>query len=538
MLVHRLADPEKMKLQAREKAREAWGRDLAIGGLALQWLPLPALVATDVTLGDGPEGSDSWKAHADRAILGLELFPLLVGKVRPRNLQFDGDVGHEGRTAKVTASLHDISNYGRPDAVSEGKFEVNWGKTQARVTGRIPLQPQLRGAAFKAELESTGLNDMLGFFGVERPRATAPARATLEVRHRDDRIEVAGVDATLGKHKASGEVRISTAADKPVIDARVQADRLDWAQALVESGDVPVAPLPADQVVYDRPIAWPLLQALQGKQGTIEARLGSLRVRNGIELQQVKADMTFDGDVLDVKTFTANLLGGAAKGTMHFEGRKKAVRVNVEGSHLLLERWFKERGSDAHFTGGPMAITAKLAATGDSMRDFSRVMSGNVAIRMGPGTYVSPRAGEAEAKMASFALKQPDGGIAFECASAELPFEHGRAVGSAIVGARSDLSRLVTSGYVSLRDVAVDLRGRLRPKPGLGAGWADIAKDIRISGNLRDMKVTLDPQDAGKRVLRAGAAVATLGMSLAGSARNRARGDDDPCAEVLEAAHK
>jgi hypothetical protein len=158
---------------------------------------------------------------------------------------------------------------------------------------------------------------------------------------------------------------------------------------------------------------------------------------------------------------------------------------------------------------------------------------------MGPGTYVSQRAGEAEAKMASFALKEPDPGIAFECASAELPFEHGRAAGSAIVAARSDLSRLVTSGYVSMRDVAVDLRGRLRARPGLGAGLSNIAKDIRISGNLRDMKVTLDPADAGNRVLRAGAAIATLGLSLKGSAANNARREDvDPCAAVFQVAHR
>jgi len=215
----------------------------------------------------------------------------------------------------------------------------------------------------------------IGFFGLERPRATAPARATLQLRDAGERIEVTDVEATLGGLTVTGDVRITTSGAKPVIDARLQSERLDWAQALVESGDTPVAPLPPDQVLYDRPIAWPLLVAMKGKQGTIEARLGSLRVRNGIELRQVKADMTFDEDILDVKTFTANLLGGSAKAAMRFEGSKKAVRVNVEGNHLLLERWFRERGSDAPFTGGPMTISAKLAATGESMRALSKAYS-------------------------------------------------------------------------------------------------------------------------------------------------------------------
>ena len=539
LLVHWLSDPERLKRHAREKAREAWGRELVIGDLVLAWLPLPALHATDVKLGAAAGDDNPWELQADRAILGLELLPLLIGRVRPRNLQLQGEVGHRDRMMKVDASLYDISRYDQPDAVSEGKVELDWGKTRVRLSGRIPLQVRLRGAALRAELESQGLNDLLEFFGLERPRATAPGHATLQLRNTGERIEIVDLEATLGELTVTGDARITTSGAKPVIDARVRTDRLDWAQALLWTGDTPAAPLPADQVLYDRPIAWPLLVAMKGTQGRIEAHLGSLRVRNGIELRQVKADMTFDDDILEVKSFTANLLGGSAKAAMHFEGSKKAVRVNVDGTHLLLERWFKERGSDAPFTGGPMAISARLAAAGDSMRDLSKVMTGTVAVRMGPGVYVSQEAGNAEAKMVSFSKKDSTGGIAFECASGELPFTQGRAAGSAIIGARSHLTRLLTSGHVSMREVAVDLRGRLRKKPGLGPGYADIAKDLRISGNMRNMKVTLDPADAGKRTLRAGAAVATLGLSLAAaSAADSGRGDVDPCAAVFEAAHQ
>ena len=153
---------------------------------------------------------------------------------------------------------------------------------------------------------------------------------------------------------------------------------------------------------------------------------------------------------------------------------------------------------------------------------------------MGPGVYVSQKAGDAEAAMVAFASKGSAGRIAFECAGADLPFARGRATGAALVGLRSDVSRLLTSGYVSMRDDTVDLRGRLRPKPGIGVGLADIAGDIRISGNIRAMKVTLDPDAKPKAVLRAGAAIATFGLSLAGSAiANAAREDVDPCTAVF-----
>ena len=531
--LHVMVDPERLKAKAREKAREAWGREVAIGDMSLKLLPQPSLHASDVTVGDLAGEKDPWRLHADRVVVGLQLWPLLMGEARPRNVRVEGDISRLKSRMQLVAALDDVSRYGEPDAASDGTVELDWGKTRATVSGRIPLQPQLRGSAFTARLESQGLNDMLAFFDIARPRATAPARATLEVRSAGERIEVLNVDALLGKLRVTGDARI-TPGTRPVIDARAQTDRLDWPQALLEAGETPADPLPPDELFYDRPIAWPLLTALQGSQGTIEARLGTLRLRNGVELQQAKASMAFDGDKLHMKSFTVNLLGGSAKGTMQFEGRKKEVRVNVEGTGLLLERWFTERRSAIPFTGGPMTVGASIIATGNSMRELSRSATGPLTIRMGPGVYASKGAGDAEERMVAFSKKGSDGRVTFECAGARLPFVQGRATGNAIVGLRSDVSRLLTSGTVSLRDREVDLHGRLRPKPGSGVGLAAIAGDVRIVGNIRAMKVTLDPAGAPKVLARAAAAIATLGLSLAGSAAaNSAKEDSDPCTAVF-----
>jgi AsmA family protein len=537
--LHAIVDPERLKRHAREEARKAWSRELAIGDMSLHLLPLPSLHASDVTLTDLPGDKNPWHLHADTVVVGLELWPLLSGEARPRDLRIEGDIGHQRWQMKVVAELDDVSRYGQPDAVSDGTVVLDWGKTHAAVSGRIPLQPQLRGAAVTARLESQGLNDMLGFFGIERPRATARARASLEVVSAGESIELRNVDAAIGKLRVTGDARISTGGARTVIAARLQTDRLDWAQALLETGDTPIEPLPSDEMFYDRPIAWPLLSGLQGTQGTIEARLGILRLRDGLELRQAKASMAFEGDKLQMKSFTTNILGGSATGSMQFDGRKKEVRVNIAGTGLLLERWFKERRKDVPFSGGPMVINASLSASGNSMRDLARSMTGPVRIRMGPGVYASQKAGDAEAMMVTFSKKDSAGRIHFECAGAELPFVQGRATGKGILGMRSDVSRLLTSGYISLRDETVDLRGRLRPKPGMGVGFSAIAGDIRIAGNLRAMKVTLDPADSSKRALRAGAAIATLGLSLAGSAlANAAREDIDPCAAVFLTSSK
>ena len=171
------------------------------------------------------------------------------------------------------------------------------------------------------------------------------------------------------------------------------------------------------------------------------------------------------------------------------------------------------------------------------MRDLSKSITGPMQIRMGPGVFASQKAGDAEAVMLAFTKKDSTGSLLFECAAGNLAFVQGKASGEAIVGARTDVMRLLTAGSVSFQDNTVDLHGRLRPKPGSGVGLAAIAGDIRIGGNLRAMKTTLDPASAPGAVLRAGAAVATLGLSLAGTAAaNNARADTDPCEAVFAKA--
>ena len=75
---------------------------------------------------------------------------------------------------------------------------------------------------------------------------------------------------------------------------------------------------------------------------------------------------------------------------------------------------------------------------------------------MGRGVYDRQKAGDWEALMAAFSKKDSVGEIDFECAAANLRFENGIARGDNIVGARSKLSLLLTSGVIDMREEHVD----------------------------------------------------------------------------------
>jgi len=475
-----------------------------------------------------PQGSAASQWHVEEAV--AEAQPGL------RDVRIDANLSHDRRAVHVLAQFDDLSRIGEPRAVSGGKVDLDWGKTQLALAGRFPINAGREGHALSADLKSASLGDMLAFFGMER-RATKPVVAHFDTREAQGTIEVTQLAASLGKLKVTGTGELILTGSRPLFRAQLESDRLDWVQALLDAGAAPLPALPPEEMFHDNPIAWPLLAAFQGTQGSLDVKLRSLRLRNGVELTNARAHMAFDGERLDMKPFATELLGGSASGSMQFDARKKGVRVNIDGSNLLLERWFRERGSDIPFRGGPMKITASLQASGASMKDLAASLTGPVTIRMGPGVWASAKAGHAEEVMVHSLSGKGSTGIDFECAAAVLPFVSGRATARPIIAVRSSASSLITSGFVDLRDETLDLRGPVKGRSG-NVGLASIAEDMKITGLIRHPKASIDAASTPKAVARAGAAILTAGATLVGKAfADAAKANNtDACQVVLAGA--
>jgi hypothetical protein len=240
---------------------------------------------------------------------------------------------------------------------------------------------------------------------------------------------------------------------------------------------------------------------------------------------------------LQLNLWESRLLGGTGHGSMRFDGTKKTVHFEGVGENLSLQRWFLERGRDHHFSGGPMQVRMSIDMKGDTWRDLAASVTGPVSIRMGPGVLARKGAADWEAVMVAFSKKGSTGEIDLECAAANLRFDAGVARGDNIVGARSTVSRLLTSGVIDMREEKFDLRGKLIPKPDAGVGLATIANDLLVDGSLRHPRMKLDPEKKPAAVVKGIAAIATGGLSLlATKAARVSKGDTDPCAIVPAAS--
>lgn len=449
-----------------------------------------------------------------------------------RNVAMEAHGARRGHPVAMKAHFSDVSHWGTPGAATDGDASFDWGTTHLSIAGRIPLDGSAKGEALHADLESSRLNDLLAFLDIAR-RPTAPVELHFDARETDGATVLKPLAASLGALKVEGEALLREDNGRPVVEARLAGNRLDWARALLDAGAEPIQPVEPPEMFLSTPLAWHLLAPLTAR-GSLDARFDSVRLRNGVELRNLATKSTFDGDRWDMGSFSTEMLGGSATGSLRAEGKKRSVHMRFEGKALRLERWFHERNSTIPFKAGPMTVHADVTASGDSMRALAASLTGPVSIRLTHGVLEMEKAGSAEARIVG-AKEEGEHGIEFQCVSANLPFQAGRAERSPLIAARSDLAYLVTSGFVDFRDETLELRGRVKPLQSGNVSMSAIAGDILISGPIRKPHIEHDPVKTPAAVVRGAAAIATLGLSALATASSDAAEakQNDPCGAVF-----
>lgn len=472
---------------------------------------------------DGREPSEPWLVQEAR----IESAP---GR---KDVRLEARLEHHGRAVHVRARLEDLSALGDKGAVTQGEAIFEWGgDARLEVRGRVPLEKGLRGTDVDAVLEAKSLQGLLAFFGFERGK-TAPMHVKLKAVEDGGHVQLRGIAAKLGALAVSGEGKVSTG-EKKKIHASLQAERLDWLKALADAGGT-IRPKRRDgEIFHADPLAWRALGIIGRMEGSADLRIGALKLGNGLELTSVKTKMTFGEGRVSLAPFAAEMLGGSGQGALAFDSRRKAVRFELDGENLMLERWFRERGSKVPFKGGPMKVKARLSLAGATYRELASSVTGNVRLRMGKGVWDSKRVGEAEEVMVRALHPSEDQVMQMHCAAADLEFRNGRASGKNIVGARSDVSQLLTSGFVDLREETLDLRGKVYARSGSRIGLASIASEVQVGGRLARPTMQLDPDAKPAMIARAGAAIATAGATLLGSAIvDAVESKNNPCELVF-----
>lgn len=321
---------------------------------------------------------------------------------------------------------------------------------------------------------------------------------------------------------------------RPRFNVNLHADRVDMIQTFLDAGRPPLPAKETGQLFRDKPLPWPLLAALVGKDGHAEIAIDRLKLRNGIEVSEAAAQLDFRDDRMTVPSFSGKLLDGNASGDAVFEGKRQAVDLNLKLDNTLLGRWFKETDKKVALSEGRMQVEMRVHAAGASMKALAASVTGSLDIRIARAQVLSQKAGQAEFWLTGLLSAKDADSIDLSCISARLPFRDGVASGEGIAGARSDVSQLLTSGTVDMRSQTLDLRGRVRARSGVALGWSTFGGNVKISGPIA--KPQWETDEAGKvgTIARIGAAILTSGASIiVTSIWDGANPESDPCQQVF-----
>lgn len=489
-------------------------------GFGFQYLNAVQIRNADISYqGKGKEES-AWRIEAINA----------KGRASLRDVRIDARISRNKQPMQIEAKFDDLSRLGEKEAVSKGEIELRWKSSHLTMAGKIPLEANLHGHDLQASFTSESFTDVLAFFGIDS-RQTGALKISAALNESQGKIAATDLKIRLGKMTATGDAQLILSGSKPVINARLETDHMDWGQMFLDAGRPPPPPKPPEELFHTHPLAWKFLLALQAIEGSVEMQIASLKLRSGIEMKNAKARIILKGDQLNMTAFSANLLGGTMSGSMLLNAKKKNVRLSLDAVDWSLAQWFSERGRKVAFTGGPMKIKASVSASGSSMKELAASLTGPVSIAMGPGVILSQKAGEAESLLIGMFAGAEADRINLQCVGAQLPFSAGRAAAEPIVGARSDTSHLLTAGSIDLREQTLDLRGRVRAASGVSLGMSMVAGDVRIAGKLNRPEFGMDPAGAPEVLARLGAAIATGGVSILGTTIwDAANTKGDPCA--------
>lgn len=448
-------------------------------------------------------------------------------------LRFKGTVEQAQQTMTLDGRLADLSQAGVDGAATDGELSASWPSARLEVKGRLPLS--LAGSTGEATvaLEASSMDGPLRFLGIAPARPLqAPLSFGATLKGAADQLAISGVRVKLGQTAASGEFRVRRVRDRLQVDGELASPDVDWAVLAREAGRPQPPPVPRDELFRHHPLAWAAIDALDGVDTTLKLEVHKLKLRSGIQLSDVTASIVSRDDRVDLPAFSMQLLGGKASGSLKLVGAKRSAQLKLAASGVRLDRFFSERGRKVPASGGPMQIDASVSGHGASLREMAATLDGLATIRGGATLVRSEKAGEAESLLTSMLplLSEKDAPqIRLACFAGRLPFSNGVAA-RATVGARSEVSKLLTSGTVDLKRQRTDLHGRVRARSGISLGLAALSGDVSITGPLRKPTMALDPVGTPSALARLGAAVVTGGLSLVATAAwDAANPGPDPC---------
>ncbi|MCW9034260.1 MAG: AsmA family protein [Rhodospirillales bacterium] len=471
-------------------------------------------------------GLDNLKASADSLSSPLNL--ALKGTFNGNAVEVSGAFG----------SAEDIMD-GNPLPVS---ITAKAGGGVFTVKGKIEKPMEGKDITLALTADGQNIADVAAVAGAKL-HAIGPYKVTASVSDPKGGYALNNLNVKVGSSDLTGNVAVSLAGKKPIINASLKSTLMDIADFLPKSeeGDKAKAPEEKAEPAKKGQKVFPAdplpLDALKSVNATIAYKATKF-IAKPMGINDMSVDLSLQNGRLAVSPLNAGLGGGLLKTDIILDGSKAtpSLSVKVNGKSLGLGKLLKESGSSDLMNGGDMDIAINLSGNGKSVAKLMAGLNGGAEIKVGEGKINNSAIDWAGADVFSqlnpFGSKEPF--TIMKCGIVKAGIKKGMVTIDKGIAFETSKMNVIGDGEVNLAKETLDVSVNTSAKGGVGIGAGDLAKLVKLQGTLAEPSVGLDLLNTVAAGAKIGTALATGGVSLlVGALTDKVTTDQEPCMTAL-----
>lgn len=458
-------------------------------------------------------------------------------------LEARGEGKLRGQVVAIRANLPDLSTQHAAPLQFDGDATI--GRTKLSARGSV--EPDGKTLDAKLSLAGATLKELSTISRVQLPDSP-PYRLTGALKHEGDAWSFNGFEGRIGDSDMTGDLTFTEREPRPLLQAKLHAKKLDFndlgpligAPPGTGAGETAAPEQKAhaqarevtERILPDKPIgtdAWAKMDA----DVTLDAQR-ILRPKQ-LPLESLRTHLVLRDSVLKLEPLEFGMAGGRITSTVTLDAREKPMKGDIKADVKKLK-------------------LAELFPTSGSMKDALGVLYGRTELK-GQGASVAALLGSSNGK-ASFVV---EGGRASEllmelaeldvaqvvmllgkggkqeplrCAVSGFDVKGGLAKADSFVIDSEDTA-IQVDGAINLAEETLDLKATPNAKH---ASLVSLRTPLHLQGPLRKPKVRPEPGPlVRKGALAVGLAAINPALAVF-SLYEPARGEDQPCGELIREA--
>lgn len=429
--------------------------------------------------------------------------------------------------------------------IALGDIKVSIGKAGqvlATVDGKIADAMAAKGFDLAIKVEAKDAQAFAAAAGQTIPKMP-PLDVAARIKDSGQGYVVDPLSVRAGASDISGNVNLSLKGKRPDAVVRLSSKTLDLKELLPPAKDAkPAAKTPPkDGRVFP---ADPLpLDALKAADADVSASVGRLVLPNGMAANDVQVRIALKDGRLQVAPASLGIGGGKIDADVRLDGSRSpaALSVKLDGKNIDWGQLLKQMEVTDAVVDSKAETHVQLQGNGGSVRALMAGLNGEVRIVVGKGRLhnkaLDAIGGDIGTQVFSavnpFAKKEEF--TELQCGVVLFKIKDGMAVADRGIAAETGKVNVAGSGDINLKTEGISFSVKPQAKEGLGINLSDsVASMVKITGTLAEPKVGLDALGAAQAAVGAGAAIATMGLSVvAKSLLEKTTGDANPCRTAL-----